>query len=115
MHKVEIDRTRKKNVKFTHRDFDTCLTVTDRSCRQQISKNVGCLYTTVGCNEYVESDTPSKYRMHTVSVSHGAVKKLDTLLGLKHVFRACSVTQSCPTLCDHMECSLPGSSVHEIF
>ena len=26
-----------------------------------------------------------------------------------------SVTQSCPTLCDHMDCSLPGSSVHEIF
>ena len=24
----------------------------------------------------------------------------------------CSVTQSCPTLCDHMDCSLPGSSVH---
>ena len=26
----------------------------------------------------------------------------------------CSVTQSCPTLCDHMDHSLPGSSVHEI-
>ena len=25
------------------------------------------------------------------------------------------VTHSCPTLCDHMDCSLPGSSVHEIF
>ena len=25
------------------------------------------------------------------------------------------VTQSCPTLCDPMDCSLPGSSVHEIF
>ena len=24
------------------------------------------------------------------------------------------VTQSCPTLCDHMDCSLPGSSVHGI-
>ena len=24
------------------------------------------------------------------------------------------VTQSCPTLCDPMECSLPGSSVHGI-
>ena len=23
--------------------------------------------------------------------------------------------QSCPTLCDPMDCSLPGSSVHEIF
>ena len=25
------------------------------------------------------------------------------------------VTQSCPTLCDVMDCSLPGSSVHGIF
>ena len=24
----------------------------------------------------------------------------------------CSVTQSCPTLCNAMDCSLPGSSVH---
>ena len=24
------------------------------------------------------------------------------------------VTQLCPTLCDHMDCSLPGSSVHGI-
>ena len=26
-----------------------------------------------------------------------------------------SVAQSCPTLCDPMDCSLPGSSVHGIF
>ena len=25
------------------------------------------------------------------------------------------VDQSCPTLCDPMDCSLPGSSVHGIF
>ena len=25
------------------------------------------------------------------------------------------VTKSCPTLCDHMDCSPPGSSVHGIF
>ena len=30
-------------------------------------------------------------------------------------FLACEVTQSCPTLCDPMDCSLPGSSVHGIF
>ena len=24
----------------------------------------------------------------------------------------CLVTQLCPTLCDHMDCSLPGSFVH---
>ena len=27
----------------------------------------------------------------------------------------CEVTQSCPTLCDPMDCSLPGFSVLEIF
>ena len=27
---------------------------------------------------------------------------------------ACSVTQSCLTLCDPRDCSLPGSSIHEI-
>ena len=28
---------------------------------------------------------------------------------------ACSVTRSCPTLCDLVDCSPPGSSVHGIF
>ena len=28
---------------------------------------------------------------------------------------ACSATQLCPTLCDPMDCNLPGSSVHGIF
>ena len=28
--------------------------------------------------------------------------------------RACLVAQLCPTLCDPMDCSLPGSSVHGI-
>ena len=27
---------------------------------------------------------------------------------------ACSVAQSCPTLCDPMDCSLPGASIHGI-
>ena len=27
----------------------------------------------------------------------------------------CLVAQSCPTLCDHMDCRLPGSSVHRDF
>ena len=29
--------------------------------------------------------------------------------------RACSVAQLCPTLCDPVDCSLPGSSVHGVF
>ena len=33
----------------------------------------------------------------------------------KNVELICEVTQSCLTLCDPMDCSLPGSSVHGIF
>ena len=29
--------------------------------------------------------------------------------------QTCKVAQSCPTLCDSMDCSLPDSSVHGIF
>ena len=31
------------------------------------------------------------------------------------VMSASEVTQSCPTLSDAMDCSLPGSSIHGIF
>ena len=44
---------------------------------------------------------------------------LQTSLHVFQHYRVCSFTakslQSCPTLCDPMDCSLPGSSVHEIF
>ena len=37
------------------------------------------------------------------------------LYGIQKVFRCCySVTKSCLTLCDPMDCGLPGSSVHGI-
>ena len=31
-----------------------------------------------------------------------------------HLVMRCVYAQSCPTLCDLMDCNLPGSSVHEI-
>ena len=37
------------------------------------------------------------------------------LLQCMKVKSECEVTQSCPTLSDPMGCSLPGSSIHEIF
>jgi len=37
------------------------------------------------------------------------------LLRVMKVKRESEVAQSCPTLSDPMDCSLPGSSVHEIF
>ena len=35
-----------------------------------------------------------------------------SLLFLQFTFSVCLVAQSCPTLCDPMDCSPPGSSVH---
>ena len=37
------------------------------------------------------------------------------LKGLQRKGKESEVVQSCPTLCDPMDCSLPGSSVHGIF
>ena len=34
---------------------------------------------------------------------------------LEALWSLCSVVQLCPTLCDFMNCSLPGSSVHGNF
>ena len=33
----------------------------------------------------------------------------------RELVKESEVTQSCPTLCDHMDCNFPGSSVHGIF
>ena len=38
-----------------------------------------------------------------------------TLLLTMKKWKKSEVTQSCPTLCDPMDCNLPGSSIHGIF
>ena len=48
----------------------------------------------------------------------GAVGVSENLLlgeGRIEKFLVSKVAQSCPTLCDPVDCSLPGSSVHAIF
>ena len=48
------------------------------------------------------------------AVAHGVTKN-QMRLSYRKGEREREVAQSCPTLCDPMDCSLPGSSVHGIF
>ena len=43
------------------------------------------------------------------------IKKLWDIYAIEYLVQFSSVTQSCPTLCDPMDYSLPGSSIHGIF
>ena len=61
--------------------------------------------------------------MEQVFRGHLLHARLDQSPGDRHMSQICShracavlclVTQSCPTLCDPMDCSWPGSSVHGI-
>ena len=42
-------------------------------------------------------------------------RKTRDLKNVSEMLRACVRAQSCLTLCSPMDCSLPGSYVHEIF
>ena len=44
----------------------------------------------------------------------GLTEEPGTLKGGKVKVKESEVAQSCPTLCDPMDCSLPGSSIHGI-
>ena len=44
----------------------------------------------------------------------GSIQKAALLPRWKDVCCCCLVTKSCPILCNLMDCSLPGSSVHGI-
>ena len=51
----------------------------------------------------------------TVHVEDNTETLLDTLEFRKQaIYCCCLVTKSCPGLCNLMDCSLPGSSVHGI-
>ena len=49
------------------------------------------------------------------SINRGATVQWTLRRTMYAFFFFCEVAQSWPTLCDHMDCSLPGSSVHGIF
>ena len=60
----------------------------------------------------IYSDKPKRLYLQLQCLSGAA--RLETRL-LKLLSKCVLVAQSCPTPCDPMDCSPPGSSVHEIF
>ena len=48
------------------------------------------------------------------SIQNSEQKPITTGKGVERK-KESEVTQSCPTLCNRMDCSLPGSSIHGIF
>ena len=50
-----------------------------------------------------------------LAVAEAQMVLLKTWQQSNYLMKWSEVAQSCPTLCDPMDCSLPGSSVHGIF
>ena len=80
-------------------------------------QNVVCSYSEIIFSHKREQSTDGSYNMHG---KHYAKRKKpvtkDHVL-YDPIYRKClwsEVAQSCLTLCDPMDCSLPGSSIHEI-
>ena len=72
-------------------------------------------YLTSGRNkEYKDlQEKNAPINVSTYTSCHHSCCELSILI-LLSCFQFSSVTQSCPTLCDPMNCNLPGSSVHGI-
>ena len=60
----------------------------------------------------------TKVAKDTYTKNYDIEKKLKTtqiIILLRGLYYPSEVSQSCPTLCDPVDCSLPGSSIHGIF
>ena len=57
------------------------------------------------CLQAADSDLPPSYCLF---------QTIPLINNVNCVSRSCSITQLCPTLCDPVDCSPPGSSVHGI-
>ena len=53
--------------------------------------------------------------MHSANISRQKKEKKTLFMQTAHLESESEVAQSCLTLCDPMDCSLPGSPVHGIF
>ena len=73
-------------------------------CGDSPGKNSG-----VGCHALLQGIFPTqKMNLHLLHLLHWLVGSLPP----GHLVQFSSVAQSCPTLCDPMNCSMPGLPVH---
>ena len=68
-----------------------------------VHKSMAC------CTGCIGSTTETGHPQHVLCLPFICRK---TLVKVEHIYVLCLVAQSCWTLCNAMDCSLPGSSVH---
>ena len=101
VHGVAKSQTWLSNFTFTFKDFSSLF----QKCLRSHSLNIGVKFK--GFN--VDRMTPLFASKEAANLG-----KVSFRLALStSAFCECTVTQWCPTLWDPMDCSLPGSSVHE--
>ena len=79
--------------------------------------NVPGKNTGVGCHFFLQGIFPIPVQglnLHLLNPLHWQADSFATVPPGKHNQSVNSVTQSSPTVCDPMDCSLPGSSIHGI-
>ena len=103
-----------------------CLTLCDPMDCSPPGSSVHGKNTGVGCHSLLQRIFPTQgsklglllWRWIPYHLSHQgtpAFKQTGCRLTAELHFLLVLVTQSCPTLCNPMDCSLPGSSIHRIF
>ena len=86
----------------------------DKSSKQKINKEIQVLNDTLGEMDLIDifrTFHPNAEEYTFFSSAHGTFSRRDQILGHRSV-QFSSVAQSCPTLCNLMNCSTPGLPVH---
>ena len=95
-------------------DFNTPLTPMDRSTKQKINKETQTLNDTIDQLDLIDmyrTFHPKTMNFTFFSSAHGTFR-IDHILGHKSSLQFSSVAQSCLTLCNPMNRSMPGLPVH---
>ena len=95
-------------------DFNTTLTPMDRSTEQKIKKEKQTLNDTINQLDLIDTYItfhPKTMNFTFFSSAHGTFSRIDHILGHKSSLAAAKSLQSCPTLCNPIDRSPPGSPV----